>query len=454
MGKSTRKQDKLNQLEKKLTEDLSNNGIEIINFTRESQAPIVLERIQKQKPWVFFGEDNLWPNELIRMADNSALHSAILDTKEKMISGDSIIYSDEGNEAENFLEEATEKWGGLNKLIQRLSTDIAYFNSFYLNIQFNEGGSIDTIKHTDYSFIRSGKMDLKTRIVKEYWHSPRWDIATHKRIFSPEDQIYKPIEILAFDKKMMREKVSKTNGQLIVAKTYNPSTLYYSKPTYIGCINQIEISAKIANFHKNQLDNGMTGNLHLHLKQDLSDTTKRIKVLRDLNEQYAGSNNAGRIFLTWGVGDANIPELNSINTSDVHKALSDLNTRTNEDIALAHQISRSIVGLDQNTGLGGLEIANSLDMFQTVYVSPSQQLIEDTLNSILKFNGIKTTMKIERLRLSTIVLDEALMKLMTTVDEAREIANLKPHPDDEIGSKILIELELQNGGGGNTNNPE
>ena len=439
--------------EKDLIKELSGKGVEIINFTRESVAPIISERIQKNKEWVFFGEDNLFPNELIRMADNSALHSAILDTKAKMIAGDSIIY--EGSQAESFLAEATKTWGGFNKYIERVSVDTAYFDSFYTNIQFNQGGKIDTMRHMDYSFVRSGKMDSKG-IVKEYWMSTRWDIATNKRAYSEEDKIYKPIDILAFDADKMRDAQSKRKGQLMVAKRYSPSTLFYSKPTYLGATNYIDIAAKIANFHKSQLDNGMTGNLWMHIPQDLSDKNKRVKMLKSLNEQFAGSNNAGKIVLTWGQGEANKPDMESINTSDVHGALSDLNTRTNEEIAMAHQISRSIVGLDQNTGLGGLEISNALDMFQTIYVSPAQQLIEDHVNTILEFNGIQETIKIERLRPSTLVLHESLMKLVTTVNEMREIANLEEHKDPIIGEALMIEIENLNkdGAGSDTNNEE
>ena len=157
--------------------------------------------------------------------------------------------------------------------------------------------------------------------------------------------------------------------------------------------------------------------------------------------QYAGSNNAGRIFLTWGTGEQNIPELNPINTSDVHGALSELNTRTNEDIAMAHDISRSIVGLDLSTGLGGLEMYKAMDMLQTVYVTPSQQLINDEINYILQFNGINEKIKIERLKLSTLILSDEMMKLSATVDEVRDIANLQPHEDKVKGDKLLIEIE-------------
>jgi len=443
MAKGNKKRGK----EAKLVTDLSNKGIEIINFKRESVSPIISERIQKQKDWVFFGEDNLWPNELIRMADNSSLHSAILDTKAKMIAGDGIIFEGDEAKAENFLNEATEKWGGINKLIERISVDTAYFDSFYLNVQFNKGKQIGEIRHADYSFMRSGKMNDEG-MVSDYFMSTRWDIATNKRVYAPEDEIYRPKEMFAFDPKKMLDKKSRKLGQIMVAKRYNPSTLYYSKPTYLGATNNIETSAKIANFHKNQLDNGMSGNLHLHLPQDLSDKNKRIKMLQALNDQYAGSNNAGRIFLTWGQGETQKPDLTPINTSDVHGALSELNERVNQEIVSAHQIPRQLAQLDLNTGFGGLELSHSLDLFQTMVISPSQQLVEDTLNSILKFNGIKSVMRIEKLKPSTLILDESLMKLMTTVDEGREIANLEPHPDPEIGDKLLIEIE--NGSGSDT----
>ena len=280
-------------------------AMEIVNFARESRAPIVSERRQKSKPWVFWGSDNLYPNDLIRLADNSALHSAILDTKAKMIAGDGVVFDNE--EARNFLELATEKWGGLSKVIERMATDTAYFSTHAVNVQFNKGGKIDEIKHSDISYLRSGKMDINTRSITSHYHSTRWDIATNKRSYAKDEEIYRPVEIVSFDESRKRERISRKNGQLIIAKRYNPSVIYYAKPSYIGAYNYIDISAKIANFHRNQLDNGMAGNMHIHLMQDLSNATKRKKVTQELSNQYTGTNNAGRIVLTWGTNPQNIP---------------------------------------------------------------------------------------------------------------------------------------------------
>ena len=436
--------------EQKLLESLEKSGIHVVNFARESQAPIVSERIQKEKDWVFWGKDNLYPNRLIGLADNSALHSAILDTKSKMISGESVVYQSENSEAKNFLEKATAKWGGFNKLLEKLSVDVSYFKGLTLNVQYSREGKISEIKHIDYSYIRSGKIDPDTKSVNSYFHSTRWDIATNKRVWQGQDIIYKPIEIMAFNPDKYKTKESKKYGQIITSKGYSPSVTYYPKPAYMGATNYIQVAAKIANFHKSQLDNGMTGNMHIHLRKDLTNEEVRLKVLQELNDQYTGSNNAGRIVLTYGVGDSNVPTITPIETTGVHEALSSLNEKVNQEIVSAHGIPRILTQLDQKTGLGGVQTAEAIDMFQTIKIRPEQHLIEDAINSILKHNQINETIKIEALKPSKLVLSDTLMKLSATVDEVRDIANLTPHKDSDIGDKILIQLE--NGGGSDTGN--
>lgn len=447
----SRKGDKKGKSSNKPTENMG-GGIEIISFARESVAPIVSERIQRSKPWVFWGGDNLYPNDLIRMADNSALHSAILNTKAKMIAGDGIIF--DGNKAESILEAATEEWGGLNKTIEQIATDVAFSSSLNLNVQFDRAKKIHTIKHSDFSYLRSGKMDLETRRVQEYWHSTRWDLATNKRNYSKDDEIYKPIEMLAFNTDRRNEEVSKLHGQIITSKRYSPSVLYYAKPSYLGATNYIDVAAKIANFHKSQLDNGMMGNMHIHLKQDLTDPKKRIGVLKELNEQYAGTENAGRILLTYGVGETNIPIVTQIQSNDAHQQLALLNDKVNQEIVSAHGIPRVLTQLDVKSGLGGLETTEAIDMFQTLQITPEQQLIEDTFNKILKFNGVDEKIKIEPLTPSSLILSDELMKLSTTVNEMREIRKTEPLEEaDERGSKLLIELE-ENGTRSDTSDKE
>jgi len=437
---------------KELESSLEQKGIHLVNFARESQAPIVSERIQKQKEWVFFGEDNLFPNELIRLKDNSALHSAILDTKIKMIAGEGLRFEGDGAEqAEEFFKEAVLDQ---NDFLYRLASDTALFDSFYLNVQFNKGKEIGTVRHLDYSYMRASKMTAEKRWVDSYWFTTRWDMATTKRSWSNDDLIYKPIEMLGFDPKMMRDSLSREHGQVMVAKRYNPGKLYYSQPTYLGAVDYIEIAGKISRFHKSQLDNGMTGNLHIHMIGDLSNKEKRLKVLQGLQDQYAGTNNAGRIFLTYSTTEAGKPTVEPINTSDVHGALSDLNERVNQEIVSGHNIPRILAGVDVNTGFGGLDMGAASDNFQVMEISPKQKMITSKLDEILRFNNIDATTSIEKLASPALMLDTEIMKLIMTKNEARDKANLEESEED--GEMLLIDIENQstNGTGSVTDNEE
>ncbi len=93
-------------------------------------------------------------------------------------------------------------------------------------------------------------------------------------------------------------------------------------------------------------------------------------------------------------------------------------------------------------------------MYQTLQISPDQQLIEDTINDILEFNGINEKVSIEPLKPSTLILPSDLMMASTTVNEMRKIRKEKPlEEEDERGSKLLTELE-SNGKGGVTDDKE
>lgn len=439
---------KADKLEQKLLSEMSTVGIDVINLSAHSQAPIVSERIQDKKPWVFWGLDNLYPTKLISLADNSALHSAILDTKAKMIAGTHLVFEKENGEAEKFFNAATEKWGGPNELINRLAVDVAHFKGLTINVAYEQSRKINAVRHFDFSTIRSGKMNPKTGLVEDFWYSTRWDIATRKTVFSAKDEIYRPVLLPAFNPSNFRNKEDKVGGQLIFSKSYSPSNTYYPKPSYIGATNYIDIVAKIAVFHKSQLENGMNGNMHIHIPRDLSNKETRLKVLNGFKEDYTGERNAGRILLTYGTGEANRPTVTPISNDGVHEALTSLNEKANQEIVSAHAIPRQLAQLDLSTGFGGLELAQSMAQFQTMSISPSQVMIEDKLNAILKHNEIKETVKIGKLEPSSPILTDALIQISHTVDEIRAMNNKLAHTDSSIGKNIA----KSNDGGRNESN--
>ena len=61
-----------------------------------SEVPKIIEK--KNKDWVYWGEDNLYPLKLKDMKTASAIHNAIVKTKTKLTAGDGLLINGATNE--------------------------------------------------------------------------------------------------------------------------------------------------------------------------------------------------------------------------------------------------------------------------------------------------------------------------------------------------------------------
>jgi len=121
--------------------------------------------------------------------------------------------------------------------------------------------------------------------------------------------------------------------------------------------------------------------------------------LDNINEKYAGTNNASKIIVTYSQGDKLAPIINTLpanNSSDMAIALKNM---TNNEIMRAHDVPPILAGEDTNTGISGkaLGIRESLEMFQETTIKPFQMMISESINKVLKFNEIDATVSIKAL---------------------------------------------------------
>ena len=127
------------------------------------------------KEWVFYGEDNLFPQKLIQLYDTSAMHHTAVQAIKDGIIGEGII--DYGDEYINTHGET------IDDVFEKISLDYTLYNSFALNVIWNkEGSRIAEIYHLPFANVRSGKMDEEDEIV-EYFYSSDW---SNTRVRSPE----------------------------------------------------------------------------------------------------------------------------------------------------------------------------------------------------------------------------------------------------------------------------
>jgi len=72
---------------------------------QDTNAIRVTERTRKNKPYVFFGEDNLFPQRLVDLSDNSSIHESLLESTANMVAGQGFIFEgDQATQAEAMYE--------------------------------------------------------------------------------------------------------------------------------------------------------------------------------------------------------------------------------------------------------------------------------------------------------------------------------------------------------------
>jgi len=405
-------------------------------------SPIISERIAKQKPYVFFGKDNLFPQDLIALSDNSTLHSALLETSSKWIAGDGLVIEADSDRERKKAQDVLNDLFEDERYLWKIAKDVALFGGYYLNVLWNNGGQIEQLKHVDFSTIRVSKMDVQTKEIPSYWFSSDWKVATHKRQYTGQDVIYEPEEIAAFDPKTIRDHLSREHGQLLQIKDYKPGKLFYAEPMYLGALSYIDISGKVGDLHQANLKNGFVPNYHMHLFEDLSDPEKRRRVEQGINEKFAGSHNAGKIVVTYS-SDADIrPMLEPLQANNVHEMYTLLNEKVNAEIIMAHRIPPYLANININNGFSdnGNAMRVSTELYQNTVVLPYQRMITNVLDKLLRINGVEVKTTIAGLNPMSLLGDVELIKETVFKNEYRVTLGLEE--DESLDGMLISETPM------------
>lgn len=410
-------------------------NIQFFNLNSVNQEPVVSQRIQRNRDYVFFGKHNLFPQELVNYYDNINVHRQLINKISLFIAGKGFEFDGPGAEqAQAFINEATSNQP--KKFLKKLSSDMYTFNGGYINTLYNLEGKISTLSFTDFTSVRCGKFDAN-KVRGNYWHSSNWKIATTKLHFNERDIIHKPVEIARYNPATFNDSLSKENGQLFLIEDCvgKNGKIFYPEPSYMAVINWLKISAMIADLHKNNLANGMVGTTHIHLYEDLSDKGKRDAVEGGINDKFAGSNNAGTILVTWSTTSGKEPKITALPTNNSHEMGKFLQDASNEEIVKSHDVPNILSNQDTTVGLGGdaSAITRAMQQFQATVIQPRQDMITETIDMFLEVNEINATTKIKSLNPFEFLGSEAIITLAMTVDEIREkILNLEPIAGGDI----------------------
>lgn len=327
--------------------------------------PLPVFKEVRGKEWVSFGENNLYPDDLINLMQTSAIHNTAIQSKTDAVVGEGV--EEYGNTIVNSKGET------LNEIYEKIAYDKTMFNGYALNVIWSRGGDkVAEIYHLPFANVRSGKLNDED-VVEEYYCSNHWS-NTRK---------YKPVRYAAYSTTNNRRDNA---SQVFYQYDYSPASDVYPLPDYIGAVNDIELDARISRFHNANISNGLSPSLFVNMPNGEPEDDEKKRLWRDLTASFSGEENAGRLMLTFSEGPELAPQIQTIDAANDDYYII-LEERITSRILTAHRItSPLLVGIRATgTGLGSNseEIEVAYVHFLSTVIQPIQKSINRSLSKVL-----------------------------------------------------------------------
>lgn len=327
------------------------------------------------KDFMYYGEQNLFPERLIELYDTSAMHHTCISSITTGIIGDGIeIVGDEYINA-----------GGetIDEIFEKISLDYTLYNGYALNVIWNkERTKISEIYHLPFNNVRSGKPNEEDK-VEEYMYSASW---TNLRKYPY--QTYKSFD--ATDNK------GDNASQIFYYYGYTPGNQVYPLPDYVAAMNDISLDAQVSRFHANNIANGLAPSMILKFRNGTPPPEERRDIYKEIEKTFTGTENAGRFFLTFSEPGKEMDVVPIDSANDDYYIT--LEQRITSRILTSHKItSPLLLGLhDGGTGFSSNseEIRVAYAHFEGVVIEPKRKKILTSYGYMLRLAGFNVALKV------------------------------------------------------------
>ena len=348
--------------------DQNHTAVHVLRMSSYT-APPVIENARNE--WIEYGEDNNYFQYLIDRYNGSPTNNAAVNGISEMIYG-------RGLEATNS-EENPEAYAAMRELfskdcMKKVCYDYKMMGQAALQIIYSKDHSrIVQVEHIPIETLRAEKATLGN--VKAYYYHPDWQEMRRDE---------KPKRISAFG-------TSKDGIEIMYIRPYKAGFYYYSPVDYQGGLQYAELEEEIANYHINNIQNGLQPSMLINFNNGTPSKEQRDDIERAIYEKFSGTSNAGRFILAFNDSKELAASIEPVTLNDAHQQYQFLSDESMKKVMVSHRIvSPMLVGIKDNSGLGNnaqeLETA-SLLMDNTV-IRPMQVTIIDCLERILDYNEI------------------------------------------------------------------
>lgn len=382
------------------------------------------------KEWVYYGNDNLYPNYLLELLARCGKHNAIVQSKATYVAGGG--WESENKSTEKFIKNDL-SIDNAGDIFFKTELDYEIFTGYAIGVTWSVNKkNISAYQHIDFGKLRESKCG-KIILYCEDWSDGRL------------------VRSIGGVKKYPKFDAKTPGGfQIIYYKEYFPyyKKLAYPIPSYLGSITSIETDVEVGNFHLNNIKNGYSGGTVFIFKNGEPVAEKKREIEAQLKKKHSGTDKAGGMIVIYANRTEDAAEIKNINPSDLDKQFAQLRENATQEIYIGHQITSPILfGIKEPGQLGGRnELIEAFELFNNSYVSKRQKMFEKQFNELAVLFGVSDPkLKAKKVRpLNLDVTNTAISAVMST-DEIRESLMLSALPkNDEVSQGLIDTVNLLN----------
>ena len=402
------------------------NSVKVVNLSGY-QSPEVIE--DDRKDWVLYlaGDDGQdYFESLIEKYLGSPTNACCINGITEMIYGRGLDALDSKEKPEMY---AKMKLLLKPSCMRKLVNDYKLLGQGAVQVVYNKAKTkIVQVRHFPMETLRAEK--AKAGKIEAYYYHPKWSE------LKPSD---KPKRIPTFGNGSKSEAV-----ELYVFKPYKSGFYYYAPVDYNGCLQYAELEEEVANYHINNIQNGLQPSLLVNFNNGIPNEETQELIERKIYDKFSGSSNAGKFILTFNESSEEQATIDPIHLPDAHAQYQFLADESREKIMLGHRIvSPILLGIKDNTGFGNNaeELRTASIIMDNMVIRPFQQQITEGLEEILAFNDIYLNLYFVTLQpIEFTELDNISTKVKREEETGEKLSSQVPEEVQDLSDEELSDL--------------
>jgi len=407
------------------------DNVRIVQLAESHNAPEVKEVVStKGEEFVKWGEKNDYYQNLILRYLGSPTNNRCVNGIADLIYGHGLEATDDKATNDKYRQYLEMKRLFNPHEVRRVVQDLKQLGQGMAQVIWNKDKTkILRFVHTPTETWRAGRAE--GGIIKHYYFVPCWPM------FKKGDKLKK---LPTFKHGGKDEQV-----ELYIFRPYKSGYYYYSPVDYHGCLQYCEQEEEVANYHINNIQNGMQPSMLVSFRNGVPPEETQELIERKIADKFSGTTNAGRFILEFTDGIDTAAEVTPIHLPDAHAQYQFLSDEAREKIMLGHGVvSPILLGIKDNTGFGNNaeELRTSSILMDNMVIRPFQNIMIDGLKEILRVNKVYINIYFKTLQpIEFTDVDKIATRIRREEETGEKLStNLKVDFTDEEGDEMLDQL--------------